>query len=209
MIGAWLLQHLVEETGASRSPLGVLAICRGDQVVVRPTLLPLATLFLLLRVARAQGLGGLGLLFPLGGAVGENCTNCLFARGKVGGDVEQLAGARGGLATELMYQLLASGAGNEGSDDIGVGDVGELSALFGELSDEILERLIRLLSAAPEVPGIFEAHVCAVEVPDKDLDLVSPAMDHVLRKMLEPRSGRIGQVQWQVADDEQVIVRST
>jgi len=30
MIGAWLLQHLVEETGASRSPLGVLAICRGD-----------------------------------------------------------------------------------------------------------------------------------------------------------------------------------
>jgi len=30
VIGAWLLQHLVEETGSSRSPLGVLAICRGD-----------------------------------------------------------------------------------------------------------------------------------------------------------------------------------
>jgi len=30
VIGARLLQHLVEETGASRSPLGVLAICRGD-----------------------------------------------------------------------------------------------------------------------------------------------------------------------------------
>jgi len=30
MIGARLLQHLVEETGASRSPLGVLAICHGD-----------------------------------------------------------------------------------------------------------------------------------------------------------------------------------
>jgi len=30
MIGAWLIQHLVEETGASRSPLGVLAINYGD-----------------------------------------------------------------------------------------------------------------------------------------------------------------------------------
>jgi len=30
MIGARLLQHLIEETGASRSPLWVLAICRGD-----------------------------------------------------------------------------------------------------------------------------------------------------------------------------------
>jgi len=28
MLGAWLLQHLIKETGASRSPLGVLAICR-------------------------------------------------------------------------------------------------------------------------------------------------------------------------------------
>jgi hypothetical protein len=34
-------------------------------------------------------------------------------------------------------------------------------------------------------------------------------MDHALKKMLEPRSGQISQVQWQVADDEQVIVRST
>ena len=30
IIGAWLLQHFVEEARASRSPLGVLAICRGD-----------------------------------------------------------------------------------------------------------------------------------------------------------------------------------
>jgi len=30
VIGARLLQHLVEETRASRSPLWVLAICRGD-----------------------------------------------------------------------------------------------------------------------------------------------------------------------------------
>jgi len=34
-------------------------------------------------------------------------------------------------------------------------------------------------------------------------------MDHAVRKVLEPGSGRIGQVQWEVADDEEVIVRST
>jgi len=30
VIGARLLQHLIEGTGASRSPLRVLVICRGD-----------------------------------------------------------------------------------------------------------------------------------------------------------------------------------
>ena len=137
VVGTRLIQHLVKEARASRGLLGVLAIRRGDQVVVRPTLLPLATLFLLLRVAGARGLGGLGLLFPLGSAIRENCTNCLFARGKVGGNVEQLTDARGGLAAELVYQLLAGGAGNEGSDDVGVCDVGELGALLGESPDEI------------------------------------------------------------------------
>ena len=34
---------------------------------------------------------------PLGTAVEEDCPDCLFARGKVSCDVEQLAGARGGL----------------------------------------------------------------------------------------------------------------
>ena len=189
MIGAWLLQHFVEETGANRSPLGVLAICRGDQVVVRPTLLPLTTLFLLLRVTGTRGLGGLGLLFPLGAAVGENCTNRLFARGKVGGDVEPPASARGGLTPELVYQLLTGGADDEGSDDVRVYDVGELDALFRETSDEISERFIRLLPAAPEVLGIPRAHVCAMEVAGKDPDQVSPAMAQTLREVLEPRPG--------------------
>jgi hypothetical protein len=50
MIGAWLLQHLVEEAGSGRGSLGVLAIRRSDDVVVLPTLLPLLTLLLLLGV---------------------------------------------------------------------------------------------------------------------------------------------------------------
>jgi len=133
-------------------------------------------------------------LFPLGCAVGENGTNYLFARDKVGGDVEQLAGACGGLATELVYQFLAGCTGDEGSDDVGVHDVGELGALVGESPDEVSERLIGLMAAAPEVPGVPRAHICALEVLDEDLDQVGPVVDHALREMLEPCSGRIGQV---------------
>ena len=107
-------------------------------------------------------------MFPLGSAVEEDHTNCLFARGEVGGNVEQLTGARRGLAPELVYQLLAGGAGNEGSDDVRVCDVGELGALLGESPNEVSERLVRLLPAAPEIPGISKTHICALEVPDKD-----------------------------------------
>jgi hypothetical protein len=38
-------------------------------------------------------------------------------------------------------------------------------------------------------------------------DQVGQVMDHALREVLKPCSGRIGQVEWQVADDEQVIFR--
>jgi len=69
-----------------------------------------------------------------------------------------------------VYELLASGAGNEGSDDVGIRDVGELGALFGESPDEVSEGLIGLLPATPEVPGVPRAHVSALEVPDEDLD---------------------------------------
>jgi len=108
-----------------------------------------------------------------------------------------------------VYQLFTGGTGDEGSDDVGVSDVGELGALLGESPDEVSEGLVGLLPAAPEVPGVPRTHICALKVPDEDLDQVGPVVDHALREMLEPCSGRIGQVQWEVADDEQVIVRST
>jgi len=91
-----------------------------------------------------------------------------------------------------VYQLLVGGTGDEGSDDIGVCDVGELGALLGETPDEVSEGLIGLLPAAPEVPGVLGAHVCALEVPNEDLDQVGPVVNHALREVLKPRSGRIG-----------------
>jgi len=107
-----------------------------------------------------------------------------------------------------VYQLLAGGTGDKGSDNVGVRDVGELGALLGESPDEVSEGLIGLLPTTPEVLGVPRAHICALEVPDEDPDQVGPVVDHVVRKVLEPRPGRIGQMQWEVADDEQVVVRS-
>jgi len=77
--------------------------------------------------------------------------------------------------------------------------------LLGESHDEVSEGLIGLLPAAPEVPGVSRTHICTLEVPDEDPDQVSLVVDHALREVLEPYSGRIGQVEWQVTDDEQVI----
>jgi len=96
-----------------------------------------------------------------------------------------------------VYQFLAGGTRDEGSDDVGVRDVGELGALLGESPDEVSEGLIRLLPAAPEVPGVPRAHICALEVPNEDLDQVGLVVDHALREVLEPCSGRVSQVQWE------------
>ena len=66
--------------------------------------------------------------------------------------------------------MLAGGTGDEFSDDVGVCDVGELGALLGETPNEVSEGFIGLLPAAPEVLGVSRTHICALEVPDEDLD---------------------------------------
>ena len=86
-----------------------------------------------------------------------------------------------------MHQLLAGGIGDEGSDDIGVRDVGELDALLGESPNEVTEGLIRLLPTTSEVLGVPRVHVCVLEVPNKDPDQVGTAVDQTLREMHEPR----------------------
>ena len=57
-------------------------------------MLPLVTLFLFLGEVGSRGPGGLVPLLPLGVVVEEDGPDGLFARGKVGGDVEE-RGRRG------------------------------------------------------------------------------------------------------------------
>ena len=105
-----------------------------------------------------------------------------------------------------MHQLFAGGAGDEYPNDIRICDAGELDVLLGEASNEVPKRFIGLLAVAPEVPGVAGAHICALEVPDEELDYVGPVMDQSSRKVLQPSPSRVGQMQWQVADDEQIII---
>jgi hypothetical protein len=56
------------------------------------------------------------------------------------------------VTAQLSDQLFAGGAREEGHDHVGVGDVGELGALLGEMPDVILEGFARLLLVASEVP---------------------------------------------------------
>jgi hypothetical protein len=53
---------------------------------------------------------------------------------------------------QLSDQFFAGGTREEGHEDVRVGDVGKLGALFGETPDVVPEGLARLLFAASEVP---------------------------------------------------------
>ena len=74
----------------------------------------------------------------------------------------------------------------KGTNDFGVLDAGELSALLGEASDVISQGLIRLLTAPSEIPRVAETHVCALEIAHEGPELVRPVVDLVGRKVLKP-----------------------
>ena len=107
-----------------------------------------------------------------------------------------------------MNQRLAGGPCQERPDDVGIGDVKQLSALPRESSDVLPESLIRLLTATPEVPGISGARVGALEVPHEDVLQVGLAPDLSGREVLQPGSSRVGKVEGEVTDHEVIIVHS-
>ena len=57
-----------------------------------------------------------------------------------------------GLTAKRVDERLAGRAIDEGIDDIGVGDVGELVALLGEMLDVLREGLVEPLPAVVEIP---------------------------------------------------------
>ena len=59
-----------------------------------------------------------------------------------------------------MDECLAGHAANEGIDDVGVSDVGELVALLREALDVLPEGLIGPLPAVVEVPRVTGSSVC-------------------------------------------------
>jgi hypothetical protein len=195
MIGARLLEHLVEQVGASGRLPRVPVLSGGDKVCVGGVAFRLRLLLALL--PRAALRGCLGDIFRLVSlrllVLSEDGLDRLLTRGELGGDVHQLARPSGSLATQLAHQVATSGAGEERADDIRVGDVGQLGALLRKLPDVVPQGLSRLLTAASEISGIPRAHVCALEVGDEGFDQVVPVGDLRRRQMLQPGSSGVGE----------------
>jgi hypothetical protein len=105
MIGARLLEHLIEEIGTSRRFLRVLVLSGGDKVRIGGVAFHLRLLLVLLLGAALSGcLGDVFRLVALGLLVlSEYGLNRLLARGELGGDVHQLARHGGGLVTQLAH----------------------------------------------------------------------------------------------------------
>jgi hypothetical protein len=194
MIGARFLEHFVEEIGISGWFPRVLVLSGGDKVRIGGVAFRLRVLLAFLLGAALSGrLGDIFRLAALGLLVlPEDGLNRLLARGKLGGDVHQLARHGGGLATQLAHQVTAGGAGEERADGIRIGDVGQLGALLRESPDLVPERLSRLLAAASEIPGVPRAHVRALEVAGEGLDQVIPVGDLPRRQVLQPGSSGVG-----------------
>jgi hypothetical protein len=120
MIGARLLEHLVEQVGPSGRLPGVPVFGGGDKICVGGVAFRLRLLLALLPHAALGGrLRDVFLQAPLRLLVlPEDGLDRLLARGELGGDVHQLTRPGGGLATQLAHQVAASGAGEERADDI-------------------------------------------------------------------------------------------
>jgi hypothetical protein len=92
---------------------------------------------------------------------------------------------------QLSDQLLAGGSREKSHDDVGVGDIGKLSALFGEMPDIVMEGLTRLLFTTPAVPRVTRTHVSPIEVPFEHSHQVIPIMDLSMWEVLEPCSSGV------------------
>jgi hypothetical protein len=137
MIGARLLEHLVEQVGASGRLPRVPVLGDDDKVYVGGVAFRLRLLLALLPCAALSGhLGDIFQLAPLRLLVlPEDGLDRLLTRGELGGDVHHLARPGGSLATQLAHHVAASGTGEERADDIRVGDVGQLGALLRKSPD--------------------------------------------------------------------------
>jgi hypothetical protein len=126
VVGARLLEHLVEQVGPSGRLSKVPVLGAADKICVGGVAFSLRLLLAFLLCATLGGrLGDVFLLASLRLLVlPEDGLDRLLTRGELGGDVHQLTRPGGSLATQLAHQVVTSGAGEERPDDIQVGDVG-------------------------------------------------------------------------------------
>jgi hypothetical protein len=125
VIGARLLEHLVEHVGPSGRFLRIPVLGCSDEIRVNSVAFCLRLLRgLLLRAMLDGRLGDVFLLSFLRLLVlPEDGFARLLTRGELGGYVHQFARLGGSLASQFAYQVPASGAGEECSNDVRIGYV--------------------------------------------------------------------------------------
>jgi hypothetical protein len=195
VVGARLLEHLVEQVGPSGRLPKVPVLGGSDKICVGGVVFRLRLLFrLLLRAVLGGRLGDVFLLASLRLLVLlEDGLDRLLTRGELGGNIHQLARPGGSLATQFAHQVAASGAGEERPDEIRVGDVGQLGALLQKSPAVLPQGLPWLLAAASQILGVPRAHVRALEVSSEGFDQTVPVGDLRRRQMLQPGSGGVGE----------------
>jgi hypothetical protein len=100
---------------------------------------------------------------------------------------------------------LTSRAADEGIDDIGIGDVGKLIELLGEVLNVLPEGLIGPLPVVAEILGVPWVGVGALEVANEDRMEITPIADAARLELLDPSSGRAQQKQRKVLDSEVIV----
>jgi hypothetical protein len=125
VIGARLLEHLIEHVGPSGRFPRIPVLGSSDEIRVNGVVFFLRLLpSFLLRATLDGRLGDVFLISSLRLLVlPEDGFDRLLTRGKHGGSVHQFARLGGSLASQFDYQVPASGVGEECSDDVRVGNV--------------------------------------------------------------------------------------
>ena len=108
-----------------------------------------------------------------------------------------------------MDHGLAVHPAEERADDVGVDYAGERVALLGKAPDVVAQGLAWLLLAILEVPRIVRAQVRALKVADEHLPEVCLVADRVGGQELQPGTDVLSQADWEVLNDEAVVVCSS
>jgi hypothetical protein len=188
VVGTWLLQHVVENPwasrGRSRAPLSrvnskIFAVVVVASLLARLAARLLSLLAPLVLLAELLGLAALSgrVVCALALLAVEDRPHCLFARGKAGGDVEQLVRVDRWTAPQLAHKVPACGAFEEGVHNLRLCHAWELRTAPGEVPYEIPKRFAGLLGARTQVPGVPRAHVRALEISHERADQVVPVVD--------------------------------
>jgi hypothetical protein len=138
VVGTWLLQHVIEKPRASRGRSRAPSSRSTARALPSSSSRPYSRASLVL-LAKLLGLAALRerVVHALASLAVEDRPHCLFARGKAGGDVEQLVRVDRRTTPQLVHEVPACGSFEEGVHNLRLRHAWELRTALGEVPYEI------------------------------------------------------------------------